>query len=164
MAHAEPEKANDAFVFLLAGERAVLPAMPPLRQFVRFEISQEANLFYLAKGEEPLFEGCREFADGVVDQTAGAGIGEVGIDRILDRRKGHGCFHILAAAGCGLVLPGDPFHLLSGGGLRRGAKTALATGEGADQPLHAGAAFAGGVALVFGWCDGGRRRKHGVIS
>ncbi|NYF52733.1 hypothetical protein [Tunturiibacter gelidoferens] len=24
--------------------------------------------------------------------------------------------------------------------------------------------FAGGVALVFGWCDGGRRRKHGVIS
>jgi hypothetical protein len=160
LSHAEPEEANDAFVFLLAGERAVLPAMPPLRQLLRLEITQEANLFLLAKGQELLFEGRREFPDGVVDQTTGAGIGEVGVDRILDRRKGHGCFHVLAAGSCDLVLPGDPFSLLPGGGLRRGAKTALATREAADQPLHAGAAFAGGVVLIFtGGCGGGHRRK-----
>jgi hypothetical protein len=123
--------------------------MPPLGQFLGFEITQEANLFLLAKGQELFFEGRREFADGVVDQTTGAGIGEVGVDRVLDGRKRHGCFHVLAAGSCDLVLPGDPFGLLPGGGLRRGAKTALETGEAADQPLHAGAAFAGGVELVF---------------
>jgi hypothetical protein len=80
----------------------------------------------------------------------GAGIGEVGVDRILDRRKGHGSFHVLAAGSCDLVLPRRSLQPAPRRWSSPRCENALAAGgEGADQPLHTGAAFAGGVVLVF---------------
>jgi hypothetical protein len=63
------------------------------------------------------------------------------------------------------VSPRDAFSLLAGRGLRGGAKSARATGQGADQPLDAGAAFRRGIVLVFAGAPvADIDRKHGTTS